>query len=108
MPQYTVQKIGTLEYFKREMHADLSKVDFMVHECLNGETRELKIVNISETGPFLHGNCNLSYFDALAYLAIKCPNLKRVDLHHLCLPSLGTDIPAPWIRIRSSSSWITS
>ena len=86
IPQYTAEMRGTssVPYFRREMHADFSKVDFMIRECLNDETKELKMVNFivkRATGPSLvHRNCNLSYIDALTYLVTKCPNLKRVDL----------------------------
>ena len=124
IPQYTFQKIGwaRVPYFKEEMNADFSKVYLMIRECLNGETKELKIDNFSvkgETGPSLvHRNCNLSHFDTLSYLATKCPNLKRVDLIHPMTDMHLTRkefrrfwkniIPAPWKRISSPSSFITS
>ena len=67
---------------------DFSKLDLVVQECLNGETKDLtittKICFPAVMFPLL----------CLSDLSTMFPNLKIVNLRGFCLEK---DIPAPWI-----------
>ena len=85
---------------------NFSKLDFVIGGCLNGATKELRVIISLYPGIWGHPTrYPYALFPSryLINLATRFPNLKRVELN--CGLRLASgygreeDIPAPWIKM---------